>query len=188
MFTDVVAAGVHSASIECLSWWGIAFGRGGSFLPGDTVNRAQLASFLARAVDASGFSLPAAGAAFPDIADSPHREAIERLAAAGIITGRVDGTFDPGGAVNREQMSALVVRTYEHLTGIDLVSADDHFVDDDGSIHEASIDEAAAAGFVRGFGDGRFGPSEEVRRDHAASMLVRMLALLVEGGQSRLPS
>lgn len=188
-FPDVAAANVHNAAIDCLAWWDIARGRNGSYLPDNTVTREQMASLLVRSIEESGGSLPAAPTVtFGDVAMSSHRTAIELLATAGIATGRPDGTFGPGEPMTRAQMTALVVRTYGHLTRIQLEVTVDHFTDDETSVHEELINGAAEIGIVSGVGSGRFEPESPVRRDHAASMLVRVLALLVEGGQSRLPA
>ena len=49
----------------------------------------------------------------------------------------------------------------------------DWFPDDDGSVHEDSIDRLAEAGIVRGRDDGGYGPDLPVRRDAMAAFLVR---------------
>lgn len=54
--------------------------------------------------------------ALSDIAGLPEdgREAIERAMTAGIMRGKPDGRFDPGGALTREQAYVAALRLYEY--------------------------------------------------------------------------
>jgi subtilisin family serine protease len=88
-FTDVVADSVHAPGISCLAWWGIASGAGdGTYGPARSLQRAQAASLLARAIGVATHPLPAGPHRFDDIAGSVHRDNIEALAGAGIVDSR----------------------------------------------------------------------------------------------------
>src|SRR3546814_4774521 len=86
---------VHGRAIDQLAELGIFTGypdgRSGAK---DRVDRAQMASLIDRALaHRRGAALPEGGNAFPDDDASVHAAAVDRLAAAGIVTGYADGTF-----------------------------------------------------------------------------------------------
>ena len=101
---------IHEEDINRLTEAGVTGGCGvGRFCPSAYVNRAQMASFLARALD-----LPKASKDyFWDDDASIHEDAINRLAAAGIVGGCGDGTYCPHRGVTREQMAAFVERSFK---------------------------------------------------------------------------
>ncbi|MFP4235875.1 MAG: phosphodiester glycosidase family protein, partial [Nitriliruptoraceae bacterium] len=181
---------VHASAIDCLAWWGITRGvEPGRYLPSRGVTRAEMATFLARWLDDAASR--GRGVALPDTSDLPftdveqgstHAPAIARLSAAGIIAGQTATTFDPGATVNRGQTASLVRRALEYATGQALPGARDTFIDDNDLVHEASIDQLAAAGIVAGTGGFSVQPGDPVRRDAMASLLMRSSALLVDGG------
>ena len=79
-----------------------------AFCPGDLVTRAQMASFLARALN-----LPATGADFfSDDDGSSHEANINRVAAAGITLGCRADSYCPGEPVTRGQMAAFLFRAF----------------------------------------------------------------------------
>ena len=108
-FPDVPEDFVHAEGIAWLVSQGITTGRvDGTFGPGDPVTRGQMASFLDRALGLDDAEDPSG---FPDVPDGfVHAGAIDRLVAAGITTGREDGTFGPGDAVTRGQMATFLFR------------------------------------------------------------------------------
>lgn len=59
-------------------------------------------------------------------------------------------------------------------------AAPDTFGDDDGSVHERSIDCLDALGLLRGFDDGTVRPSRDVTRGQTASVLMRAVELITE--------
>lgn len=181
-FADVPASNPHAAAIACIMSWEITVGVApGIYGPGRTVTRGQMASFLARLASWSPTELPPVPDAFPDDAGSPHEHSINLLAAAGIVTGRADGTFGPNAPVVRAQMATFLVRALEFVLGETVgVGAPDAFTDDDGNVHEPSIDRAAGAGLAAGTSATRFSPAAPVRRDQMASFLARGLSLVFE--------
>jgi len=79
------------------------------YCPRQTITRAEMASFLARAL-----ALPSTGRDyFADDEDSMHEDAINRLAAAGITTGCTTTSFCPLNVVTREQMAAFLHRALD---------------------------------------------------------------------------
>lgn len=108
-----------------------------------------MATLLAELLEAAGVTLPAGEDAFTDDDGSPHEDAINALATAGIVNGHGD-EFDPDGTVNREQMAALLLRALEYVFDAAVTPAHDYFDDGEGSVREDAIDRAATAGIATG--------------------------------------
>jgi murein DD-endopeptidase MepM/ murein hydrolase activator NlpD len=182
-------AGTHRPAVDCVSWWRIAEGRAdGTFGAVASISRAQMASFAVRLAEAAGRPLPrAARDHFDDDAGSVHQDAINRVAAAGIM-GSADRRFSPDLAVTRGSMTTIVARTYRHLAGgRDLPAGTTRFRDVRGHVHEASIGRVAGVGIAAGMADGSFRPDAAVTREQMATFLARLLDLSVAEGRARLP-
>ena len=173
----------HERAIDCLRWWGVAsLSSDASYRPMNGVTRAQMASFLAKAIDGSGGTLaPASRDHFPDDTGSPHEASINRLAEAGVVSGS-SGLYRPEQPVSRAQMATFLVRAVKVATGEALAATRDYFPDDDASPHHPSINAAAAAGLASGAAGGGYAPELTVRRDQMASFLARVLEFSVERG------
>jgi len=141
---------------------------GGLFCPSGTVSREQMASFLARALKLP----PPTRDHFSDDAGSIHEADINRVADAEITLGCTDdGRYCPKAPVTRAQMAAFLDRALRlpDATG-------DWFRDDDGTLHEASINRVAAAGVTRGCAAGQFCPTASTTREQMAAFLHRALS------------
>jgi DNA-binding beta-propeller fold protein YncE len=175
-FTDVPAGNVHAEAIERAVELELILGTSPTtFSPARSLTRGQVASVLARALDRLGVELPSLHES-PRFSDTgaPHEDAIRRLAAAGIVLGQGDGTYDPEGPVRRDQLASLVVRAAEYALGTELEAEDDQPFDDvRGGPHAAAVAVAAELGILQGKGERRFDPFGATRRDQAASVLVR---------------
>ncbi len=136
------------------------------FCPNASVTRAQMASFLVRALN-----LPAASQDyFTDDGSSIHEPNINALHEAGITGGCGDGAFCPNDAVTRGEMASFLARAF------DLPPAtEDYFGDDDGSMHEANINAVKAAGIAGGCSAGSYCPGSSVTRGQMAAFLHRAL-------------
>ncbi len=137
----------------------------GRYCPDDPVSRAQMASFLARAL-----SLPAASSDYFDDDAGVHEDNINRLREAGITFGCAARAFCPDEDVTREQMASFLARAL----GYPEASAD-WFSDDDGSTHEPNINRVADAGVTFGCGSGVYCPGDPVTRGQMAAFLHRAL-------------
>ena len=114
MFTDVSDMHTFKDAINCIAYYGITKGTGdgSTYSPNDTVSRWQMALFMARAAGPAGLTLPmAADQGFADIGDAPAEahDAINQLAAAGIMAGKSATMFDPNGTVSRADMAVILV-------------------------------------------------------------------------------
>jgi hypothetical protein len=103
-FTDV--SGPHAGDIEALAAAGITTGcTATTFCPDLRLNRAQMASFLARALE-----LPPRPSPFPDT-HVAHDGSIGALHGQGIILGCTATRFCSSQTVNRAQTASMLART-----------------------------------------------------------------------------
>ena len=136
-----------------------------SYCPSGTVTRAQVASFLVRALH-----LPTTtNDYFDDDTGSIHEMDINRLAAAGIASGCASHRFCPSDPVNRAQMASFLARALHLSAGAGL----NLFDDDNGSIHETNIDRIGYAGITSGCGPRIYCPAGWTTRDQLAALLRR---------------
>jgi hypothetical protein len=184
-FRDVPRSSAHAGAVDCLVLHDIARGREiDRFGAGDELRRDQLATIMVNAIEATGTRLPAPdGSRFDDIAGSPHEEAIEKLAEAGIVQGRQARRYAPGASVPRGQMAAFLIRTHEFLTGETIEGDPERFRDVEGHPHEDAINAVAELGITQGRAAGEFVPNAATPRAEIASFVVRLLGVLVDGGE-----
>lgn len=187
-FGDVQAGSTHARAIDCLAWWGVSLGDGNyGYAPADPVTRAQNASFLARALDATARPLPGAsdlpsGAGLPDVQDgAPHALPILRVVTSGVMRPRSDGTFRGGVSLRRDEMAVALVAAYDHVTGEAALPLPPtgRFTDLDGHLDAATIERAYELGFTSGRTADTFEPDGVVNRAQMASFLTRLLDRMV---------
>jgi len=166
-FSDVPPSSPYYADIGWLVQENITNGCGGGrFCPKSPVTRAQMASFLVRALDLPSTSTDF----FTDDEGSAFEADINAIAAAGITSGCTAATYCPGSPVTRAQMATFLVRA------LDLPSTStDYFTDDDGSFHEADINAIAAAGITGGCTATTYCPAAALTREQMAALLRRAL-------------
>lgn len=182
-FADV-RGNAHREAIDCAVWYGLARGTDGQrYSPSTHLDRAQMAALLARLADYGERRLPPPrDQGFRDINGNPHADAINQLAAVGVVRGTTPDTYSPNTLVTRGQMATLLVRVHAFISGEQLNAGHDWFHDDDGSVHEANINRAAEAHFVAGVSVTSYAPQQSVRRDQIATFAARVLNRLVSRG------
>jgi uncharacterized membrane protein len=182
-FPDVRRGNPHAERIGCAGALELMQGYGdGTFGPERSLTRAQLASILARALRASGAELPPGTPVFDDVSGGTHAANIDALAAAGIVRGRTEDRFDPAAPVRRGQLVSMLVRAADRYPpALPPYDGTSTFSDVSGSVHEESIRRAERVRIVTGYEDGTFAPNRTVRRDQAASMVVRWWEWRAEG-------
>ncbi len=178
------ARAVHQRSVDCVISRSIAVGsvQEGQrvYRPAEDVTRGQMATFIVNALRAAGIDaeLPAAPEedAFSDIADSPHRDSINLLAAAGIVTGNA-GTFAPDALVSRAQMATFMVKAADFAVEPDLASDGElSFTDVPAvSTHADRIETGADNALFSGVTATTFAPEAMVQRDQMASFLTNLI-------------
>jgi SpoIID/LytB domain protein len=181
-FSDVPADSPHRFPVDCVAWRDIAEGTGaGLFSPGVTVTREQMASFVARMMEADGALLPASPPdAFDDDAGSVHERRVNQLAALDIVRGTSGRTYGAKLPIDRAQVASILQRAILKR-GVTLPAAPpDQFSDDAGLVHETAINQLAGVGVVTGTAVGVYTPAASTRRDQMASMVARALDLVLE--------
>lgn len=99
------------------------------------------------------------------------KEAVNALAAAGIVNGVGDGTFAPSRGVTRAEFVKMTVAAF----GFKSKGNAPEFTDVDGSEWYADVVGVAAEnGIVNGYSDGSFGPSKNISCQDAALILSRV--------------
>lgn len=168
-FLDVPAGHTFETEIAWLVDQGITVGcnaTGNLFCPGEPVTRAQMATFLDRALELDA----ASGDYFDDDGGSTHEAAINRAAAAGITTGCDTARYCPGASVTRAQMASFLTRA------LGLTPNPDHGFSDVSGVHAANIGAVADAGITLGCDVARYCPADPVTRAQMAAFLYRALA------------
>ncbi len=115
-------------------------------------------------------SFPVFALRFPDVSSKyPHRQAIEKLTDAGVISGNPDGTFRPTDPVNRAAMLKMLYIAAkiepEKVGGC----FSDIAID---SWYEFYVCDAYGKGFVKGYDGGVFKPGQPVTRAEALKLAV----------------
>ncbi len=112
-FTDV-AGSVHEDAINALAQLGIARGTTAStFGPNRPITRAQAASLMARTLAAGGPPLTGPDA-FADDDTSVHEDAINGVAAIGIVGGITPDRFAPGADITRGAAASILARAHDY--------------------------------------------------------------------------
>ena len=135
------------------------------FCPRLPVTRAQMATFLVRALDLP----PASQDFFSDDIGSSHEADINSLAAAAITTGCAPGSYCPEQSVTREQMATFLVRAFDIPT-----DSANPFADVGGT-HAGDVAALYQSGITRGCSATPlfFCPGESVLREQMAAFLHR---------------
>ena len=115
---------------------------------------------------------------WPDIAATATKDAhwahetIDIMTINGYIKGYDDGTFKPDQNITRAEFSAIVYRILGLEVAEDGVLYDDtvgHWAED--IIATMSLPEGY--GMLRGYGDGNFGPNDNITREQAVAIIAR---------------
>jgi LAS superfamily LD-carboxypeptidase LdcB len=165
-FSDIEGSPFRG-EIEWLASTGVTNGcGGGAFCPLAPVTRDQMASFLVRMF---GYAAQPPADPFVDDNGTLHEPDINRLYVAGVTLGCGVGLYCPGLVVTREQMASFLARAL----GLRHGAGGDHFVDDDGSGHEADLDRLYYAAITNGCGAGLSCGRMAVTREQMAAFLYR---------------
>jgi hypothetical protein len=114
VFTDVPEGVWYAAAVAWAADNGIISGTGqGKFSPNDSITREQMAVILYNYAAYKGYELPATAAA--EFADRDNvsswaKEAVDAIAAAGILIGKPDGSFVPQDHATRAEVAAVFAR------------------------------------------------------------------------------
>ena len=139
-----------------------------------------LSLVLALAMIVGVFTIGAA--AFTDDEDIKYDEAVEVMAGIGVINGFEDGSFDPDGTLTREQAAKIICYMTLGKTLADaLVTEKAPFEDVKATRWSAGyIAYCVQEGIIGGYGNGKFGPADNVTGYQFAKMLLVALGFDAE--------
>jgi hypothetical protein len=181
-FGDVPAGSPYYRFIETLLHNGVTSGCGaGTYCPGLATSREQMSVFVLVARQGRFYVPPSCGTPmFNDVpASSPYCRWIEELARRGVVGGCGGGSFCPGGAVSREQMSVFVLRTLDPALNPPDCGTPVFSDVPAGSAFCRWIEELVRRGVVAGCGGGLFCPTAAVTREQMAVFLSVTFGLLL---------
>lgn len=144
----------------------------GTAKPDQEITRAEFVSILSRIFDVTG----ANAVQLHDINSHWAKAAIAKYAAAGVIGGYSDGTFQPDRTISREEMVIILSR----LVQMDALTKDTSkgsFSDLNTSYAADAIKQAAQAGMINGKGNGSFDPKANSTRAEALQIILNTLKL-----------
>lgn len=172
-FSDVPQDYVFRDEIAWLADRGITTGwPDGTFRPGASVDRGQMAAFLYRLAGKPSFT-PPSESPFSDVpTNHVFYKEISWLSATGITRGWPDGTFRPYAAVNRDQMAAFFYR----MAGSPAFDPGERssFTDvGPDAVFSREIAWMKEQGISKGWADGTFRPFSPVERGQMAAFLYR---------------
>lgn len=112
----------------------------------------------------SGIQLPS------DVAETEYAKNVEKMMALGVVEGYPDGSFLPDNKVTRAEFLTMLLR----LFNINMPASTQSRYTDVPADHYASgaIEWATASGICSGYGDGLFGPDDNVTYAQAVKMLM----------------
>lgn len=185
-FQDVPPDAWYAGPVERVCAAGLMKGTGpGTFSPGETVTRGQIAAILHRLAGEPAVR----GSSFSDVApDAYYSAAVAWAARRGVVEGFADGTFRPDLPVSRQQLAAILWR-YARGEGADSGNrAALRSFPDAGEVSgyaREALGWALAEGILQGTGDGTLQPQGRAARGQTAVLLDRFQTLLGKGQLSK---
>ena len=120
---------------------------------------------------------------FADVTDGQwHNKAISTMAKLGIVKGRNAEAFDPDAPITRAEFATICARFDKTQ-----ISTSSNFTDISGHWAEKYIERAATLGWIAGYSDGTFRPSNYITRAEAMTMINRVLCRMPETESDLLP-
>ena len=99
-----------------------------------------------------------------------YHEGVDYAIANGLMKGVAKDQFDPYGKLNRAMLVTILYR----LEGEPRVSGANPFSDvEAGSWYDKAVTWADSKGIVNGYGNGKFGPMDNITREQMAAMMMR---------------
>ena len=119
---------------------------------------------------------------FADVTDGQwHNKAISTMAKLGAVKGRNAEAFDPDAPITRAEFATICARFDKTQ-----ISTGSNFTDISGHWAEKYIERAAALGWIAGYSDGTFRPSNYITRAEAMTMINRVLCRMPQSADDLL--
>ena len=120
---------------------------------------------------------------FADVTDGQwHNKAISTMAKLGVVKGRNAEAFDPDAPITRAEFATICARFDKTQ-----ISTSSNFTDISGHWAGKYIERAATLGWIAGYSDGTFRPSNYITRAEAMTMINRVLCRMPETESNLLP-
>lgn len=147
----------------------------GSSSGGSGGSRGGAGNSIGNAV-AIGTSFDTSSISFNDLAGVPWaKDAIEKLASKGIVSGYGDGSFKPGNSILREEAVKIIISACKLFDS----NAVCEFSDVSATAWYAKyVASASNLGIVSGMGDGSFGTGKPITRQDMAVVINNMISTL----------
>ncbi|MCF6410090.1 S-layer homology domain-containing protein [Pseudalkalibacillus salsuginis] len=141
--------------------------------PDKKISRAEVAALLVRSLDLDSTK---PGKDFTDVPEGFWGyDEIQIASALGIVNGITDTEFAPNKSITREQLAAMIVRSFKET--VDFAGDHMHFSDVKNTWAKEYIDQASSVGIINGYGDGKFLPKGTATRAETSKMLIEALHL-----------
>ncbi len=173
-FLDVPQDAWYAGAVERVCAAGLMNGTGrGTFSPGETVTRGQIAAILHRLAGEPMVH----GSSFSDVpASAYYGVAVAWAARRGIVEGFYDGSFRPDLPVSRQQLAAILWR-YARMENADGGNRADlrgfRDAEDVSAYAREAMGWALAEGILQGTGEGTLQPQGRAARGQTAVLLER---------------
>jgi len=115
---------------------------------------------------------------FTDVASGAwYAELISVAYKAGIVNGRSASTFEPSAKITREEITVMLMKTYELKNGKQAPAIESGFTDMNlvSGWAAVSVNKAAALGLIQGQSQGQFAPKEIATRAEAAQVIYNLI-------------
>ncbi|MCD7947519.1 MAG: S-layer homology domain-containing protein [Oscillospiraceae bacterium] len=149
------------------------------FDPNGTMTRGMLVTVLYRLENEPATNQ---ATAFQDVTSADYfAKAVQWAAGNGIVNGVSDTMFDPNASITREQLATILYR-YASTTGMDTSGTALSEYSDTGDISayaEGAMQWAVGSGIINGRTATTLAPGEQVSRAEAATMIYRLVMLMV---------
>ena len=156
----------------------------GTVRPNANISRAEVATIFFRLLKAEvrDGNLTTENT-FADVTDGQwHNKTISTMAKLGVVKGRNAEAFDPDAPITRAEFATICARFDKTQ-----ISTGSNFTDISGHWAEKYIERAATLGWIAGYSDGTFRPSNYITRAEAMTMINRVLCRMPETESDLLP-
>lgn len=115
-------------------------------------------------------------AAFTDIEDETTENAVATLNGMGIVSGTSATKYSPNLTLTRAQVCAMMIRTKGLDSSAESYANKNLFSDvKSGAWYTGYVNLAYKEGIISGYGNGKFGPDDEITYGQFVTMLIRLL-------------
>ena len=155
----------------------------GTVRPNANISRAEVATIFFRLLkeDVRDGNLTAENT-FTDVTDGQwHNKAISTMAKLGVVKGRNAEAFDPDAPITRAEFATICARFDKTQ-----INTSSNFRDISGHWAEKYIERAATLGWIAGYSDGTFRPSNYITRAEAMTMINRVLCRMPQSADDLL--